>query len=152
MFSALGQYRQQSRQQTEVLLYLEHPVAATGIETILAWLGLDVIRASSFTDLRAKSAWGDVAFIVSQSDMICRIRDNTTLPIIDVEHFLFHQTIGRDSAGPSHRFDAAAFIDRVLSLAELTSTQQPFSRGQISRSASDGFSARRGLGRIRRQN
>lgn len=124
MFSAPSQYRQHKRQQTEVLLCLAHPAATAGIETILTWLGLDVTRASSLPDLRAKSAWGDVAFIVSQSNIICHIPDNTALPVIDVEDFLFHQMIGKESGGTSRRFDAAAFIDRILSLAELTGTQR----------------------------
>ncbi|CAN7696555.1 hypothetical protein LJR251_005582 [Rhizobium rhizogenes] len=141
MFSAPSQYRLHSRQKMEVLLCLDHPAATTGIETILIWLGLDVTRASSFTDFRTKFAWGDVAFIVSQSNMICRIRHNTTLPIIDVEDFLFHQMTGKDSGSMSHRFDAAAFIDRALSLTELISTRRAFSQGKIRGSASDRFSA-----------
>ncbi|NTI26858.1 hypothetical protein G6M87_32400 (plasmid) [Rhizobium rhizogenes] len=116
MFSAPTPHRQH-RQRTEIVLCLADPAATAGIETILIWLGLDVTRASSFTDLRAKSAWGNVALIVSQSNIICHIPDNTTLPIIDVEDFLFHQMTGQDSGGMSRRFDAAAFIDRVLSLA-----------------------------------
>ncbi|NTJ62365.1 hypothetical protein G6M50_17260 [Agrobacterium rhizogenes] len=96
----------------EILLYLDDP-AAVGINMILMWLGLQAMSARGFTELWLNSASGDYALIITDRAKIRRIRDVSSVPIINVEDFKFHKQAVGLFQETQWWFDASGFISCV---------------------------------------
>lgn len=103
--------------QTHALLFIEHSAAGSGLNALLTERGITVTMASTVDELQHAVQTGGFDVAVTRTIAISLIRRIAQLPVVNVDTFIFLEIDFDPAKAPRKRFDASAFVDRVLAVS-----------------------------------
>jgi hypothetical protein len=106
------------------LLYLDNSSEAHAISLFLEWLRLEAVCIRSWHDARKAAETTPYALIITSHAKARLAREISSLPVIEIDVFLFDQRDATCPAGKSRRFNANAFMRRICLVIDSVHTKQ----------------------------
>jgi hypothetical protein len=107
-----------------VLLYLDNSSEAHATRLFLEWLRLEAVCIRSWHDVRKAAETMSYALIITSHAKARLAREISSLPVIEIDVFLFDQRDATYPAGKSRRFNANAFMRRICLVIDNVHTKQ----------------------------